>query len=78
MVYSTCTITLSENEGVVAWALKQFKNLKLEKAVPYLGQNGLIGTGLTDVERSYIQRFGPNNNVDSVGFFIAKFVKICK
>lgn len=29
LVYSTCTITIDENENQVAWALKTFKDLKL-------------------------------------------------
>lgn len=75
LVYSTCTITMSENEGLVAWALKRFKNLKLVKAEPYLGENGLPGTELTEQEASYVQRFGPRNSTDSIGFFIARFTK---
>lgn len=33
LVYSTCTITLSENEEQVAWALKTFPCLQLQPQV---------------------------------------------
>lgn len=75
LVYSTCTITLAENEAIVAWALKTFDKLRLIKPEPYLGRPGLFGTTLSETERSCVQRFGPNE-VDSVGFFYAMFIKI--
>lgn len=33
LVYSTCTVTLAENEEQVAWALKMFPCLTLEPQV---------------------------------------------
>ncbi|KAJ8984918.1 hypothetical protein NQ317_012164 [Molorchus minor] len=75
MVYSTCTISLAENEGVVAWALRNFKCLKLIKPSVYLGGPGWEGTSLTEQERCCVQRFGPEQEVDSVGFFFACFIK---
>ena len=33
LVYSTCTITVEENESIVAWALRRFPDLKLEAQV---------------------------------------------
>lgn len=36
LVYSTCTITPQENEEQVAWALKSFPCLRLEKQVSSL------------------------------------------
>ncbi|XP_064211306.1 tRNA (cytosine(72)-C(5))-methyltransferase NSUN6 isoform X3 [Tribolium castaneum] len=74
LVYSTCTITLAENEGIVAWALKNFK-LELVEAAPILGGPGWDGTQLTSEQLKKVQRFGPHQSIDSVGFFIAKFVK---
>jgi len=41
LVYSTCTYTLDENEGIVAWALEKFPQLKLVDATPLLGQSGV-------------------------------------
>ncbi|KAJ8940542.1 hypothetical protein NQ318_003385 [Aromia moschata] len=75
LVYSTCTITLAENEGMVAWALRTFKCLKLVKPSLRLGGPGWGGTSLTEQERNCVQRFGPDQDVDSVGFFFACFVK---
>lgn len=77
LVYSTCTITVSENEGIVAWALKTFNNLKLVKSEVSFGECGLKNSGLSDEQRQLIQRYGPHAQVDSVGFFIACFIKQC-
>lgn len=33
LVYSTCTTTVEENEGLVEWALQQHKSIKLSKQV---------------------------------------------
>ncbi|XP_066252617.1 tRNA (cytosine(72)-C(5))-methyltransferase NSUN6 [Euwallacea similis] len=75
LVYSTCTITLGENEGVVSWALKTFDCLELVKPEKSYGEAGWTGTGLSEEERTKVQRFGPDGQVDSVGFFMACFTK---
>lgn len=75
MVYSTCTITLAENEGIIAWALKTFNFMDLLKPPLNLGEPGWIGTSLTDEQRKLVQRFGPNSKTDSVGFFFAYLQK---
>ncbi|XP_037939833.1 tRNA (cytosine(72)-C(5))-methyltransferase NSUN6 [Teleopsis dalmanni] len=79
LVYSTCTITEDENECIVAWALKKFPQLRLVDAVPRFGGFGLPNLGLTEQQCSCVQRFGHTNisskNADTIGFFIAKFVK---
>ncbi|XP_069683701.1 tRNA (cytosine(72)-C(5))-methyltransferase NSUN6 isoform X2 [Periplaneta americana] len=80
LVYSTCTVTLAENEGVVSWALAQFPSMRLQPAVPVLGGPGRPGSDLTEEQRLCVQRFGPpltgdNFNHDTVGFFIARFRK---
>ncbi|KAL3831262.1 hypothetical protein ACJMK2_023036 [Sinanodonta woodiana] len=86
LVYSTCTITLDENERQVAWTLQNFPELSLEEQVPHLGGHGMLGSTLKREELQKLQRFDPtimNNdqvdvNSDTIGFFIAKFRKICK
>ena len=56
---------------------------------PHLGGPGLANCGLSDEECQLLQRFDPTKlfdsqteqsmtcNVDTIGFFIAKFVKNC-
>lgn len=64
---------LAENEGLVSWALENFECLKLEKMTPYLGGPGWGLDKFNQEQLDMLQRFGPN--VDTVGFFIAYFVK---
>ncbi|XP_032234165.1 tRNA (cytosine(72)-C(5))-methyltransferase NSUN6 isoform X1 [Nematostella vectensis] len=82
LVYSTCTITPEENEKQVAWALRSFPGLRLVPQVPHLGGPGFPDCGLSDHDRGLVQRFDPTRSsvepccdVDTIGFFIAKFVK---
>ncbi|PKU29310.1 methyltransferase nsun6 [Limosa lapponica baueri] len=59
LVYSTCTITLSENEEQVAWALKTFPCLQLQPQEPHIGGEGMRGAGLSDEQLKLLQRFDP-------------------
>nr|XP_008000624.2 tRNA (cytosine(72)-C(5))-methyltransferase NSUN6 isoform X1 [Chlorocebus sabaeus] len=100
LVYSTCTITLAENEEQVAWALTKFPCLQLQPQEPQIGGEGMRGAGLSCEQLKQLQRFDPSAvplpdtdmdslrearredmlrlaNKDSIGFFVAKFVK-CK
>ncbi|KAM0475279.1 hypothetical protein ACHAPX_007033 [Trichoderma viride] len=77
LVYSTCSVTIEENESVVAYALSRRPNVKLVDAgIPfgkegftsYMGKNFHPSLKLT-------RRFYPHaHNID--GFFVAKFQKI--
>ena len=72
LVYSTCTITIDENEGMVKWALDKFKSeIELCATKPILGQPGHDLGPLAEK----VQRFGPGNE-STIGFFIAKFRKM--
>ncbi|MGC8936742.1 MAG: RsmB/NOP family class I SAM-dependent RNA methyltransferase, partial [Candidatus Methanomethylicaceae archaeon] len=67
IVYSTCTLTLEENEEVVMFALNEL-GLELEDQSIRIGEGGFLdGLGKT-------QRFSPDI-LEMPGYFIAKFVK---
>ena len=81
LVYSTCTITIAENESIVAWALKTYPILKLQSVkdkislmqFPECGKSGYNIEGLSLEDTRSLFRFGPEG--DSIGFFIACFTK---
>ncbi|KAF7213440.1 tRNA (cytosine(72)-C(5))-methyltransferase NSUN6 isoform X3 [Nothobranchius furzeri] len=90
LVYSTCTVTLAENEEQVAWALSTFPCLTLEPQEPHIGAEGMLGAGLSLEQLRLLQRFRPELSWDqtetkvplisrvdgdTIGFFIAKFLK---
>ncbi|KAM6214241.1 tRNA (cytosine(72)-C(5))-methyltransferase NSUN6 [Rhynchocyon petersi] len=60
LVYSTCTITLAENEEQVAWALKSFPCLQLQPQEPQIGGEGMMGAGLSFEQLKWLQRFDPS------------------
>ncbi|KAH8307146.1 hypothetical protein KR044_006021 [Drosophila immigrans] len=80
LVYSTCTVTEAECEQLVAWALRKFPQLCLVDSQPKLGVPGLQLAELDAEQCRLLQRFGPcaenrGDDLDTVGFFIAKFQK---
>ncbi|XP_041823380.1 tRNA (cytosine(72)-C(5))-methyltransferase NSUN6 isoform X2 [Melanotaenia boesemani] len=90
LVYSTCTVTLAENEEQVAWALNTFPCLTLQPQDPHIGSEGMLGAGLSPEQLRLLQRFSPElswdptetsiplscrADKDTIGFFIAKFMK---
>ncbi|KAL6097708.1 nsun6 [Pungitius sinensis] len=90
LVYSTCTVTLSENEEQIAWALETFPCLTLQAQEPHIGAEGMLGAGLSPEQLRLLQRFSPEltwdrtgtaaplpcgADGDTIGFFIAKFLK---
>ncbi|XP_012976834.1 tRNA (cytosine(72)-C(5))-methyltransferase NSUN6 isoform X1 [Mesocricetus auratus] len=60
LVYSTCTVTLAENEEQVAWALKTFPCLQLQPQEPQIGGEGMVGAGLSPEQLKQLQRFDPS------------------
>ncbi|XP_054768066.2 tRNA (cytosine(72)-C(5))-methyltransferase NSUN6-like [Lytechinus pictus] len=89
LVYSTCTITIEENESLVVWALQKHPEMRLEKQEPHLGGPGLPVPGLSREDQQKVQRFTPTSHLassnrgrtvtcdnDTIGFFVAKFVKL--
>uniref|UniRef100_A0A8D0RIY0 NOP2/Sun RNA methyltransferase 6 n=1 Tax=Sus scrofa TaxID=9823 RepID=A0A8D0RIY0_PIG len=60
LVYSTCTVTLAENEEQVAWALGTFPCLQLQRQDPQIGGAGMMGAGLTSEQLKQLQRFDPS------------------
>ncbi|KAA8580664.1 hypothetical protein FQN60_013622 [Etheostoma spectabile] len=86
----TCTVTLAENEEQVAWALQTFPCLTLQPQEPHIGAEGMLGAGLSPEQLRLLQRFSPElswdqtgtaaplpcrADRDTIGFFIAKFLK---
>lgn len=84
LVYSTCTINPGENEAVVRYALDTYKFLSLAPQNPRIGGPGLVGRfefpdgyieeWLRPGEEELVQRFDPSSPLDTIGFFIAKFI----
>ncbi|KAF6131828.1 NOP2/Sun RNA methyltransferase 6 [Phyllostomus discolor] len=60
LVYSTCTVTLAENEEQVAWALRTFPFLQLQAQEPQIGGEGMMGAGLSFEQLKQLQRFDPS------------------
>lgn len=76
MTYSTCTIHVSENEGMIRHILDEYPVMQLVDAGIDIGQSGLPGVGLNDMECRLVRRFDPSDEeADTMGFFVAKFIK---
>ncbi|KAK1459427.1 NOL1/NOP2/sun family protein [Colletotrichum melonis] len=77
IVYSTCSVTVEENESVVAYALSRRPNVKLVDTNLPFGREGFtsyMGKKF-DPSLKLTRRYYPHTyNVD--GFFVAKFQKI--
>jgi methyltransferase NSUN6 len=82
---SLLALAAGENEANVRWLLDTYPELQLVQQAPRLGQPGLTGTLtlpdgstqqlLTEAEAGLVQRFDPSAELDTIGFFISKFVK---
>jgi len=67
LVYSTCSITVEENEGVVLRLLDEQPDFRLVRAEPRIGSPGL--KGLSEAQRLYPYMH------DCSGFFVAKLAR---
>lgn len=76
IVYSTCSVTVEENEQVVQYALNKRPNVKLVETGLTFGKEGFtkIGGKIFHPSMKMVRRYYPHTyNVD--GFFVAKFKK---
>ena len=67
LVYSTCSVTVEENEGVVLRLLDEQPDFRLIEAQPRIGSPGL--EGLEKAQRLYPYLHG------CAGFFVAKLIR---
>merc|ERR1740121_3477848 len=83
LVYSTCTLTVEENEENVRWALDALplelldareRALSATAPVDDVTLMGLPNCGLSEPERRYVLRFDPRSW--DVGFFVAHFRRL--
>ena len=78
VVYSTCSVTLEENEAVVEYALKKRPGAKLVDIGVEIGKEGFVRHGgiTFSAGMSKTRRLWPHvHNMD--GFFVAKLVVVC-
>lgn len=77
IVYSTCSVTVEENEGVVQYALSKRPNVKLVETGLVFGKEGFTAYMGKSFDKSMkmTRRYYPHAyNVD--GFFVSKFKKV--
>jgi len=68
IVYSTCTLTLEENELLIKRVIDEREDVELLETEPKIGINGFL-------KMKKAQRLFPHTH-DTLGFFIAKLVKV--
>lgn len=77
LVYSTCTMTPEENEGVVSFSINNLP-LKLEAPKFNYGSKALPLYNLNEDQLSNMRRFWPAGPDDTIAFFYACFRKEVK
>jgi ribosomal RNA methyltransferase Nop2 len=76
IVYSTCSVTVEENEGVVQYALSKRPNVKLVETGLVFGKEGFtsyMGKSFSQAMKMTRRYYPHAYNVD--GFFVSKFKK---
>jgi 16S rRNA C967 or C1407 C5-methylase (RsmB/RsmF family) len=79
MIYSTCSLSIRQNEENVAWFLKEYPNATLQK-IPYFNikaakiKQQTIDENLQEQIQENCLRFDPITSRTS-GFFVARFTK---
>ncbi|XP_064402339.1 tRNA (cytosine(72)-C(5))-methyltransferase NSUN6-like isoform X2 [Halichondria panicea] len=71
LVYSTCTYSPEENESQVQWVLQEYNNMHLVEQHPFVGYSGLPGFGLEERDLKKVQRFWPDQFVDTLDKHVA-------
>lgn len=72
LVYSTCTVTVEENEEVIERFIDEYRCIEPVAVDLPVGGRGFKGSRFGDL----YARFHPHEH-DTTGYFIAKLVKIC-
>mmetsp|Transcript_16261 Transcript_16261/g.25253 ORF Transcript_16261/g.25253 Transcript_16261/m.25253 type:complete len:287 (+) Transcript_16261:183-1043(+) len=62
LVFSTCTLNPRENEGNVAWALKNLPLQLVPQDHARVGGSGLACQGLSEEQAAMLQRFSPGQS----------------
>ncbi|KAI0020476.1 NOL1/NOP2/sun family putative RNA met [Xylariomycetidae sp. FL0641] len=77
LCYSTCSVTVEENEAVVQYALNKRPNVKLVSTDLPFGKEGFTSYRGKNFDQSMhlVRRFYPHT-VNMDGFFVAKFQKV--
>lgn len=74
IVYSTCTLSREENEGIIDWILQKEKNSLSIEDIVIDGLNLFSGIADTNQEVSKTKRIIPSQTME--GFYIAKIKKL--
>jgi len=77
LTYSTCTFHVEENENMVAHMLDTYACLELLPIHIPVGQYGHVNSMLAPEACFMVRRFSPTDEIDTMGFFVAKFRKKC-
>lgn len=77
IVYATCSVTIDENEAVVAYALRKRRNIRIESTGLQFGDEGYVrfrGKNFGPDMKLCRRYWGHKHNLD--GFFVCKLRKL--